>query len=210
MCVGGCVCHLSRNIGGNGDVIFDDITADVQALQIRGHGSSEPALHSCPAFFCLLPTLPQCTLQKYPQNHLYLCCQFTNPGLNWAWQKPHTTTNPLGVESQHETLWAPAQPSQHSGLVGSICNPPAAPATAVATATAVVADRESSTPRTRVDRTKSTHTLPRWNITGGQGRATLGCTTHIHVISLHTMQAPPCTRKQRWVQSITDSEKERA
>lgn len=50
--------------------MFDDITADVQPVQISGRGSSEPALHSCRAlsaclakpFVPLVPALPVCKL----------------------------------------------------------------------------------------------------------------------------------------------------
>ena len=57
MCV--CVC-----VRGKGDVMFDDIIADVQRVQISGRGSLEPALHSCPALSCVPPEpfIPLCQL----------------------------------------------------------------------------------------------------------------------------------------------------
>lgn len=57
-CVCVCVCHVSRRMRGKGDVIFDDIIADVQGVQIRGCGSSEPAPHSCPALSVCVPPGP--------------------------------------------------------------------------------------------------------------------------------------------------------
>lgn len=55
---------MSRKMRGKGDVIFDDIIADVQAVQISGHGSSELALHSCHALLVCLAKLfvPLCQL----------------------------------------------------------------------------------------------------------------------------------------------------
>lgn len=37
------------------DVMFDDIIADVQGVQISGCGASEPALHSCPVYIAVCP-----------------------------------------------------------------------------------------------------------------------------------------------------------
>lgn len=43
---------------GKGDVMFDDVIADVQCMQISDCGSSEPALRSCPALsVCPAPAL---------------------------------------------------------------------------------------------------------------------------------------------------------
>ena len=58
LCVCVCVCR------GKGDVMFDDIIADVQGVQISGRGSLEPALHSCPALSCVPPEpfIPPCQL----------------------------------------------------------------------------------------------------------------------------------------------------
>lgn len=58
------MCHVSGRIRGKGDVIFDDIIADVQGVQISGCGSSELALHSCPVLSVCpaLPFIPLCQL----------------------------------------------------------------------------------------------------------------------------------------------------
>lgn len=93
-----------------------------------------------------------------------------------------------------------AAPSPCSGQVGRhkqfppTPHPsPPVPATAVVAAAgataaaATVADRGGSTPRSRVDRTKSTHTGA---TQVGGGRAKLGCTTHIHVTPTPTLLPP--------------------
>lgn len=57
-------------IRGKGDVMFGDVIAYVQGVQISGRGFSEPALHSCPALsvcpapalYPPVPALPVCEL----------------------------------------------------------------------------------------------------------------------------------------------------
>lgn len=61
-----CVSHVSGSIRGKGDVIFDDIIADVQGVQISGRSSSEQTLHSCPS------------LSVRPPSPLFRCASSAN------------------------------------------------------------------------------------------------------------------------------------
>lgn len=69
VCVSDCV-SCPGEIRGKGDVMFDDVIAYVQGVQISGRGFSEPALHSCPALsvcpapalYPPVPALPVCEL----------------------------------------------------------------------------------------------------------------------------------------------------